>query len=607
MTTPIEDYALIGDCETAALVSKQGSIDWLCWPRFDSDASFSALLGTPENGRWLVQPDEIKKITRSYRPGTLILDTKFTTPTGLVVVTDFMPPRGRSSDLIRIVTCEQGQVSMRFELVIRFGYGRIVPWVTRESPEIWRAVAGPDMLVLHAPIPLHGEDMRTVGDFTLKAGERVAFSLTYCQSHLPTPTLPDFDASLHDTADFWQEWIGRMECPDSYGEQVTRSLITLRALIYRPTGGIVAAPTTSLPEHLGGVRNWDYRYCWLRDATMTLLAFMNAGYYEEALAWRDWLLRAIAGSPEQLQIMYGVAGERRLTEWEVDWLPGYASSAPIRIGNEASSQIQLDVIGEVLDALHQGRRGTVDRVGRAWDLQRELLDFLEGMWNKPDYGIWEVRGPPQHFTYSKAMCWVAFDRSIKDAETCGFDGPVDRWRAIRDEIHKEICERGFDVELGSFVQSYGSKQLDASLLLLPQLGFLPPDDPRIVGTVAQIERTLLRDGLVLRYHTSETDDGLPTGEGAFLACSFWLADAYALTGRIEDAKNLFERLVALCNDVGLLAEEYDPKQKRMLGNFPQAFSHLALVNTAFNLASYAKPAEQRAEKKQRVGDEVMER
>jgi GH15 family glucan-1,4-alpha-glucosidase len=598
MPSRIADYALIGDCETAALVGRDGSIDWLCWPRFDSDACFAALLGTPENGRWLIaprHPDAV--ITRRYRPDTLILETRFETNSGAVLLVDFMPLRGTNSDLVRLVVGERGRVDMRFELVIRFGYGSVVPWVTRLDDGSLRAVAGPDMVLLHTPVAVHGENLKTVTDFTIEAGDTMPFVLTYASSHLPPPPVPDAIAALEDTRAFWEGWTAtcrsKAHCPPG----VVRSLITLKALTYAPTGGIVAAPTTSLPEQLGGSRNWDYRYCWLRDATLTLLAFMNAGYYEEAHAWREWLLRTVAGSPQQSQIMYGIAGERRLTEWEIPWLPGYFGAKPVRIGNGAFGQLQLDVYGEVMDALHQARRGGLGVSESGWALQLALLEHLAKIWQEPDESIWEIRGPRRHFTYSKVMAWVAFDRAIKSAEAFGLSGPVDTWRGLRAQIHEEVCRIGYDPEIGSFVQSYGSKEVDASLLLLPVVGFLPPSDRRIHGTVAAIERGLMVDGFVRRYDTSRIDDGLPPGEGAFLACSFWLVDAYALIGRLADARALYERLLRLRNDVGLLSEEYDPAAGELVGNFPQAFSHVALVNSAFNLHRVDKPAEQRSEHK----------
>ncbi len=596
MSSRIEDYALIGDCETAALVARDGSIDWLCWPRFDSGACFAALLGTPEHGRWLLAPtDSAARASRRYRKGTLILETEFETEQGAITLVDFMPPRGAASDLVRLVVGRRGRVTLRTELVIRFDYGSVIPWVTHlEDGSGLRAVGGPDMVVLHTPMPLHGEGLRTVGEFVVAAGETVPLVLTYSSSHLPPPAQIDPQAALAETEAFWREWSGAARETGEWSDVARRSLITLKALTYRPTGGIVAAPTTSVPEQIGGPRNWDYRYCWLRDATLMLLALMNAGYYDEAQAWRDWLLRAVAGSPSQMQIMYGVAGERRLTEWEVPWLPGYEGSRPVRIGNAAYGQLQLDVFGEVMDALHQARLGGLAATEAGWDLQKALLRKLERAWREPDEGIWEVRGPRQHFTYSKIMAWVAYDRALASAESFGLDGPLDDWRALRHEIHAEICDKGFDPELGSFVQAYGSKQLDASLLLIAAVGFLPPDDPRVRGTVEAIERDLVWDGLVLRYRTEETADGLPPGEGAFLACSFWLVDAYVQLGRVEDARRLLDRLLSIRNDVGLLAEEYDPDAKRQVGNFPQAFSHLALINSIHNLYRTTKPVDQRA-------------
>ncbi len=593
----IEDYAMIGDRETAALIARDGSIDWLCWPRFDSDACFAALLGTNEHGRWLLAPaDPVIESTRRYRDDTLILETRHRTERGVVTVVDFMPPRGNGSDLIRLVICKEGEVAMHTELVLRFGYGAAVPWVTHVESDVWRAVAGPDMVMLRTRAPMHGENLKSVADFTLRKGESMAFTLVYADSTSNTFHFPEPQEALEQTEAFWTQWAAKCAPPNRWEREVRRSLTVLRALIYAPTGGIIAAPTTSLPEHLGGARNWDYRYCWLRDATLTLLALMDAGYYEEACNWRDWLLRAVAGSPDQLQIMYGIGGERRLMEWEADWLPGYESSRPVRIGNEAYKQLQLDVFGEVMDALHQARAGGLPPVEATWALQRKLLEFLERIWEQPDYGIWEVRGPPQHFTHSKIMAWVAFDRAVKDAEKYGFEAPLDRWKALRDRIHADVCEKAYDAARNTFVQAYGSEHLDASALLIPELGFLSADDPRVHGTIEAIESTLLKDGFVLRYDTEETDDGLPPGEGAFLACSFWLVNAYAMIGRRDDAVELFERLLSLTNDVGLLAEEYDTHHERQVGNFPQAFSHLSLIVTALNLAHGDKPSEQRAEK-----------
>jgi len=595
MSTPLEDYALIGDCETAALVSRGGSIDWLCWPRFDSGACFAALLGGAEHGRWVIAAaDPDAKVARHYRRNTLILETRIETTEGAVTVVDFMPPRGRNSDIVRIVCGERGRVRMHTEVVLRFDYGRSIPWVNHLHDGTFRAIAGPDMVLLHTPVALHGRELTTVGDFEVQAGTRVPFVLTHGHSHLSPPSAIDPEASLESTENFWTEWASRAEPCGEWSDAVVRSLITLKALTYAPTGGIVASPTTSLPEQLGGSRNWDYRFCWLRDATLTLLALMNAGYYDEARAWRDWLLRAAAGAPSQLQIMYGLAGERRLTECEVPWLPGYERSQPVRVGNAAHDQLQLDVFGEVMDALHQARRGTLHPREADWAFQCAVLEHLERVWDQPDEGIWEVRGGRRHFTYSKVMAWVAMDRGIRAAEAFGLDGPLSRWRALRQRIHDDVCRDGFDRQLGSFVQSFGSKELDASLLLLPTVGFLPPTDPRITGTIEAVEHRLFVDGFLLRYDTAISDDGLPAGEGAFLACSFWLADAYILIGRIDDARRLFARLLSLRNDVGLLAEEYDTGARRLVGNFPQAFSHIALINTAHNLTRAAKPVEQRS-------------
>jgi len=595
VSTSLEDYALIGDCETAALVSRAGSIDWLCWPRFDSPACFAAMLGGPEHGRWLIEAaDEGSGVTRRYRRNTLILETRFETPNGVALLIDFMPPRGRNSDIVRIVRGEKGRVRMRMELVLRFDYGRTVPWVTRMDDGTLRAIAGPDLVTLHTPAPIRGENMKTVAEFEVAAGESVPLVLTHGQSNQKPPRAIDPAMALEQTETFWSKWASRNQSHGEWDEAVMRSLIVLKALTYRPTGGLVAAPTTSLPEQLGGTRNWDYRYCWLRDATLTLLSLMNAGYYDEARDWRDWLLRAAAGAPAQLQIMYGIAGERLLPEFELSWLPGYDNSKPVRIGNAASGQLQLDVYGEVMDALHQARRGGLAESEVDWAFQGALLKHLEAVWQQPDHGLWEIRGEPRHFTYSKVMAWVAFDRAIHAVEQSGLDGPVHHWRRVRQVIHNEVCERGFDSELGSFVQSYGSKELDASLLLLATVGFLPPEDPRIRGTIEAVERHLFRDGFLLRYDTHTSDDGLPAGEGAFLACSFWLADAYVLIGRMDDAHALCERLLSLRNDLGLLAEEYDTRNRRMVGNFPQAFSHVAIVNTTHNILRATKPAQQRA-------------
>jgi len=595
MGARIEDYGLIGDCETAALVSKDGSIDWLCWPRFDSGACFAALLGNSKNGRWRIAPAQAKsRITRRYRPATLILETTFTTADGEVTVIDFMPLREQASHLVRLVVGTRGTVAIRTELVIRFDYGQSVPWVKRTENGDLLAISGPDMVVLRTPVEMRGEQLTSVGEFTVSAGETIPFVLMYVQSHLPAPDPVDAEDALRQTQNFWEEWTSVHKSTGPYAPFVLRSLITLKALTYLPTGGIVAAPTTSLPEQLGGPRNWDYRFCWLRDATLTLLALMNSGYYDEACAWRDWLLRAAAGSPSQIQIMYGLAGDKRLAEWEVPWLAGYEGSRPVRIGNAAADQLQLDVFGEVLDAMHQARVGGLQPLADAWDFQRVLMSHLEEIWPLEDEGIWEVRGGRRHFTYSKMMAWVAFDRTIRSAEAFGLEGPIDHWRKLRAQIHAEVCDKAFNPKIGAFMQSYGSEHLDASALLIPVVGFLPPSDPRVAGTVEAIERKLMTNGFVLRYDTDVTQDGLPPGEGAFLACSFWLADAYILLGRRDDARKLFERLLTLCNDLGLLSEEYDPAGKRLLGNFPQAFSHIALVITAHNLDRAEKPCEQRS-------------
>jgi GH15 family glucan-1,4-alpha-glucosidase len=595
----IEDYALIGDLQTAALVGPDGSIDWACFPRFDSGACFAALLGTEEHGRWLVAPRaDSWEAGRRYRPRTLVLETEWETDDGAVRLIDFMPPRGKAPDIVRIVEGVRGEVEMSSELVIRFDYGSTIPWVRRiEDGRI--AVAGPDGLCFRTPVEHRGENMRTIGEFTVREGDRIPFVLTWYPSNQRPPHAIDPEAALEETIHYWEKWAGRSAYKGKWEEEVHQSLIVLKALTYAPTGGIVAAPTTSLPEKIGGERNWDYRYCWLRDATLTLLAFLNAGYLEEARAWRVWLLRAAAGDPSALQIMYGVAGERRLSEMILDWLPGYEGSRPVRIGNAASEQFQLDVYGEVLDALHQGRVHKLEVSKEAWSLQRRLLGFLEHAWKEPDEGIWEVRGPRRHFTHSKVMAWVAFDRGVQAVERFGRPGPVEHWREVRREIHREVCEQGFDAELNSFTQAYGSKRLDASLLTIPLVGFLPADDERMVGTVAAIERELVRDGLVYRYvHDEETRDvdGLPPGEGAFLPCTFWLADNLALQGRLDEAEEIFQRLLGLRSDLGLLAEEWDPENRRQLGNFPQAFTHVALVNTAFNLDRQERqaPMEQRA-------------
>ncbi len=591
----IEDYALIGDTQTAALVGCNGSIDWLCLPRFDSGACFAALLGTRDHGRWLLAPAAPNAtVTRRYRARTLVLETTFATGEGEVRVVDLMPIRAQAPDLVRVVEGVRGRVPMVMELVIRFDYGGAVPWARRAAGGL-RAVAGPDALELNTPVETSGEGLATVSRFEVGAGERIPFVLTWHPSHEPPPPPVDGVLAMADTAAWWEAWSAR--CQSSEGAAILRSLITLKALTYAPTGGLVAAPTTSLPEDLGGVRNWDYRYCWLRDATFSLYALMLGGYEAEALAWRDWLLRAAAGAPEQLQIMYGPAGERRLPELTLDWLPGYEGSAPVRIGNAASGQFQLDVYGEVMDCLHQARRAGADTDPDAWALQVALMESLEGRWREPDEGIWEVRGPRRDFTHSKVMAWVAADRAVKAVERFGAQGPADRWRALRAEIHAEVCARGFDAERGTFSQSYGRPELDASLLLIPLVGFLPASDPRVLGTVAAIQRELCEDGFVRRYAGQSLGevDGLPGVEGVFLPCTFWLADNLILQGRHAEGRALFERLTGLANDVGLLAEEYDTARGRLVGNFPQAFTHVALVNTAHNLGEGSGPARRRGE------------
>ncbi|MFI7095573.1 glycoside hydrolase family 15 protein [Streptomyces lydicus] len=583
----IEDYALIGDLQTAALVGRDGSIDWLCLPRFDSPACFAALLGGRDNGHWSLSPRSPEaRAERSYRGDSLILDTVWETPTGRVRVTDFMPQRDRAPDVVRIVEGLDGSVEMRGVLRLRFDYGRVVPWVRAvEGARV--AVAGPDSVWLRTPShgTTYGKDFSTRSDFTVAAGERTAFVLTWHPSHEPRPELIDpFDA-LADTLEDWRTWSARCRYDGPHRAAVIRSLITLKALIYAPTGGIVAAPTTSLPEEVGGVRNWDYRYCWLRDASLTLDALLAAGYLEEAGAWRDWLLRAVAGAPEDLQIMYGLAGERRLPEAELPWLAGYSGSTPVRIGNAAVEQRQLDVYGEVIDSFHIARAAGLPAEPHAWSIQRTVVDYLATTWRDPDEGLWEIRGPRRHFVHSKVMAWVAADRAVRALEANPkLSGDIDRWRAMRDEVHREVCERGYDPERGTFTQFYGSTELDAATLLIPRVGFLPGDDPRVVGTIDAVRRELTHDGLVRRYSSGDVPvDGLPGSEGTFLACSFWLVDALQLSGRRQEAVQLFERLLELRNDVGLLSEEYDPVAGRQLGNFPQAFSHIGLVGTAFGL------------------------
>ena len=599
MSQRIEDYALIGDCETAALVGRNGSIDWLCWPAFDSDACFAAILGTRKNGRWLIAPSgDVTRISRRYLGDTLILETCFETKSGAIALVDFMPPRGKASDVVRLVRGIKGTVKMRMELVIRFGFGIDIPWVRRIDHSLM-AIAGQDMTVLRTPVETRGEDLTTVSDFEVSAGETVPFVLTYSPSHLPPPAPIDPEIALQETETFWRDWCSHCTRDGEYRDLIMRSLITLKALTFAPTGGIVAAPTTSLPEKLGGTRNWDYRFCWLRDATFTLLALMNSGYTEEALAWHNWLLRAAAGSPANMQIMYGIWGQRRLLEWEAGWLDGYEGAKPVRVGNAAHAQLQLDVYGELIDAFHQSRMAKLKLDDEAtWALECAVLNHLAKVWDRPDHGIWERRGEPKHYVFSKVMTWVAFDRGIKSAETFGFKAPLLHWRTLREAIHRDVCSRGFDAEENAFVESYGSKLLDASVLLLPAVGFLPADDPRIRGTVAAVEKCLMRDGFVLRHDPRELPAGQPPLEGAFLACTLWLADAHVLAGDLDKAQALLDRVAGIANDVGLLAEEYDSVARRQTGNFPQALTHIALVNTAHNLSAARqkseKPAMQRS-------------
>jgi GH15 family glucan-1,4-alpha-glucosidase len=599
LSQKIEDYALIGDCETAALVGRNGSIDWLCWPAFDSDACFAAILGTHKNGRWLIAPSEdVTSTSRRYLGNTLILETRFETESGTVALIDFMPPRGKASDIVRLVRGVSGKVEMRMELVIRFGFGADIPWVRRIDHSLL-AVAGQDMTVLRTPVETRGEDLTTVSDFEVKAGETVPFVLTYGPSHLDPPDPIDPEIALQETEKFWQEWSSRATHDGEYHDLIMRSLITLKALTFAPTGGIVAAPTTSLPEKLGGARNWDYRFCWLRDATFTLLALMNSGYTEEASAWHNWLLRAAAGSPANMQIMYGIWGQRRLLEWEAGWLDGYEGAQPVRVGNAAHAQLQLDVYGELIDAFHQSRMAKLKLDDEAtWALECAVLQHLAEVWDQPDHGIWERRGQPRHYVFSKVMTWVAFDRGIKSAETFGFKAPLLHWRTLREAIHRDVCNKGFDAQENAFVESYGSKLLDASVLLLPAVGFLPASDSRIRGTIAAVEKHLMRDGFVLRHDPREVSEETQPIEGAFLACSLWLADAHVLAGDLDKAQALLDRVVGIANDVGLLAEEYDSGARRQTGNFPQALTHIALINTAHNLSAARqacdKPAVQRS-------------
>ena len=584
MPSRIEDYAMIGDCHTAALVAKDGSVDWLCCPRFDSPACFAALLGTPEHGRWQIAPvGEIRAVRRRYRQNTLILETEFETAGGRVRLVDFMPPRNEFPSLVRIVEGLEGEVPLQMDLCIRFDYGSVVPWV-RRRPHGLQAIAGPDTLQIHTAAKMHGEDMHTACAFTVSAGQRKPFTLLWHRTHEGAPPCVDPEKQLAATARWWRRWCEKCTYEGQWQDAVLRSLITLKALTYAPTGGLVAAATTSLPEELGGVRNWDYRYCWLRDAAFALYALITGGYLDEACQWRDWLVNAVAGTPKQAQIMYGLAGERRLTETELDWLPGYQDSAPVRIGNAAATQSQLDVFGEVMDALHAARRNGLHPDENAWRVQRAMLLHLERIWREPDEGIWEIRGPRQHFTHSKVMAWVAFDRGVKAVDTFGLAGDASKWRAVRDEIHEQVCRQGFDRELNSFVQHYGSREADASLLQMPLVGFLPADDPRVIGTVELIQQRLTRNGAVYRYRNDKGLENLPGGEGSFFLCTLWLIDNLALQGRTAEAREMFECLLGLRNDVGLLSEQYEPESGRLLGNFPQAFSHLGLINTAEHLA-----------------------
>ena len=588
MAAKIEDYALIGDCETAALVDRNGSIDWLCWPDFSSEACFAALLGTEENGHWTIAPAVGEcRTMRRYRDPTLIIETTFESADGVIRLTDFMPIRTGASNIVRIVEGIRGSLRVRMELALRFDYGRTVPWVTR-IPDGVRAIAGPSLVILRTSVPVHGVDLKTVAEFNVSQGERVWFTLTHGVSYHADPKPIDAMQALVNTERHWQQWGSQLKYGGEYRDVVERSLITLKAMTFQPTGGIVAAVTTSLPEAIGGQRNWDYRYCWLRDATFTLLALTNCGYFDEAAAWQGWLLRALAGSPDQVQIMYGLKGERELLEWEIGWLSGYEDSRPVRIGNAASLQLQLDIYGEMLDSFFHAQHSLGRHNEQDFRVLALLVEHLETIWQQPDEGIWETRGGRQQYTYSKLMSWVAFDRAVLLARHLNYDAPIEKWKKVRDSIHAEICARAFCEKKNCFTQAYGSQELDASLLLMPVVGFLPGGDPRVKGTVEAIERELMPDGLVLRYNTASVPDGLPPGEGVFLACSFWMVSCLKAIGRLDDARSLFERLIALRNDVGLLSEEYDVVRKRFVGNFPQAVSHIALVNAAFDLADDAR-------------------
>ncbi len=597
MTLRIEDYALIGNMRTAALVGKNGSIDWLPVPRFDSGACFAALLGTVDNGCWLIAPQgEARSVSRRYRDDTLILETRFVTETGAVTLVDFMPVAERRDqiDVVRIVICTRGSVAMRMEVLFRFDYGHVVPWVRRRDYGL-NAIAGPDAVQFRTPVPIRNQAFRTTAEFTVGEGQSLPFVMTWYPSHEPPPRAKHWQQMLSSTDSWWREWSSRSDSSGEWASVVKRSLITLKALTYAPTGGIVASPTTSLPEMPKGNRNWDYRFCWLRDATFTLYALLTSGYTLEARAWREWLLRSVAGRPQELQIMYGISGERRLWELEVPWLDGYEGSRPVRLGNAAHEQLQLDVYGELMDTCYAARRLGLEHNEEGWLVQKVLMDFLESAWSSPDNGFWEVRGPRRHFTHSKVMAWVAMDRAVRMVERFKLDGPVERWRALSAKIHRDISTYGFNPELNAFVQYYGGTELDAALLMIPLVGFLPAADPRVVGTVAAIQRELLSDGLVRRYSTKPDIDGLPPGEGAFLSCTFWLADNLVIAGRHDEAREIFERLLSTCNDVGLLSEEYDPLSGRLLGNFPHVLSHVSLINTANNLRLAPSPAQHRAE------------
>jgi GH15 family glucan-1,4-alpha-glucosidase len=594
----LEDYAIIGDTHTVALVGKDGSIDWLCFPRFDSGACFAALLGNPEHGRWKIAPrGNVRRVERRYRDATLVLETELETEEGTIRIVDLMPIRGRAPDIVRIVEGVRGRVNVELELAIRYDYGSIVPWLRRDGRRL-AAIAGADALVLSSDVPLEVQDGKTIGRFSIDRGERACFVLTWYPSHEAPPDSPDPLRAAHETYEWWRGWASRVQHDGPYEGAVMRSLLTLKALTYAPTGGIVAAATTSLPETLGGSRNWDYRYCWLRDATFTLQALLHAGFTEEAQAWREWLVRAIAGEPAKLQILYGVTGERRIDEREIEWLPGYEGSRPVRVGNAAVTQLQLDVYGELMDALYVARSSGIDVDDDAWAVQRGCLDWLEGHWADRDRGMWEVRGAPSDFTFSRVMAWAAFDRAAKTVEQHRLEGPARRWKALRDRIHAEVCARGFDRERNTFTQAYGSRELDANLLLLPIVGFVPGDDARMIGTIDAIERELVVDGFVRRYKTGhgENVDGLPGREGVFIACSFWLVDALVLAGRRQEAVRWFERLLTIRNDVGLLSEQYEPTEHRLVGNFPQALSHIALINSARNLSTAHGPAHERAQR-----------